>query len=118
MNQSRIPRDEQLRLLIDGTWRDHIRLHYPDVADPRDLITITPADIEKYFYKHPKVAQARLETWRSPIDKRPFHDVPVLWEEEGVYKVAWMDHGQPTDERFFRAPEEALAFYLASRSGI
>ncbi len=46
------------------------------------------------------------------------HDVPKIWREGVSYRVAWMDHGKPTNIQEFATLEEAVAGHVSLEFGL
>lgn len=109
MTKSYFSKDEQMELLIRQEWSAAIMKLHPEIKH-RELtfkyLSVTPEDVLSYFKKNPAMARAHLEKWEA---LRPTHDVAVVWHDNGIYKVAMMDHGEPCDITEHKTMAEAVA---------
>lgn len=117
MKIERMTKDEQLSMLVRGRWWDAVREKF-DVDDPRDIITVSRNDLVEYFQKNPELALKSFEAWSKDRGALPYHDIGALWREGDDYKVAWMDHGKPTNLLSFSNLDDALATFIFYQAGL
>lgn len=107
--------EEQIVGIITGVWP-------PDAHDfsdfPATRFSVTREDLTAYFEGNPEAAEAYV---KRHIETRPpnaIHDIVAIWEDGGVYRVAWLDHGNPIDIRSFSNVNHAVADHICQKIGI
>lgn len=105
-----IPIEEQLRAAAQGydaLWK-LVHQHAGDVLPLAlgNYITITKADLVRYYRHHPREAEAHVFQEGMP---RPQHDAPVLEREGHAYVVKWMSRGRAVKTKSYNNLPDAAA---------
>lgn len=120
MNKNIFSKNEQAALLLDGRWVQEVMKRMPDITDAVDALeplTIAMSDVLAYARKNPVTAEKYFERLKLDDPSR-MHDIFGIWKSEGLYKVAWMDHGTPRSLSTHHAVEEAVAKHISLVVGL
>ena len=115
MNKLPYSKDEQIELLLAQRLFAEIEKLYPNLASPWELLTVTESDVHAYLETHLESAHAFFAQTGGGDTCPNWHDVPAVWKDGGVYKVAWLDRGKPTGASTHSKLENALARYVRLR---
>lgn len=110
-----LTKKEQLIGLLTGEWSPEAKAAF-GAGLYREVLTVKRADILDFLQERSDLAQAYLKKWE---ELRPAVDINVMWEEKGVYKVAWMSwNGQPSLVREYTELNPAVAEHACRQNGI
>lgn len=114
MKPKSLPKEKQIALLlIDELFSELKKLH-PD-SPPHKHVTITAADVLRYFNDHPASA-AHYFIRMGAGEQCPNNGIaPAVWRERAIYKVALVKHGKPANMESFTSLAEALAKFVKLR---
>jgi hypothetical protein len=112
-----IPDIDQIRAMLNGSIYDLLcnYVENPPRYDFRKCLTINRQKLVDYLRRNPGDAEAYFQKQKQA---RTTHDVERMWEEDGEYIVATMDHGNARDVRRFKSLAEAVAEHLLVSFGM
>jgi hypothetical protein len=116
VSQLAIPEHQQIVAMLKGTIYELLSQHVegPVPVDFRKFITIDRTKLIDYLQRHP---QETRDYFASHADIGT-NDTQRLFEREGKFFVAWMDHGRARSERQFPNLAEAVAEYVLIAHGL
>jgi hypothetical protein len=112
-----IPDTDQMSALLDGSILDLLREYIVDPPrwDFRKLLTIDRQKLIAFLQNNPVKTEAYFQKQKQ--SKRT-HDVLRIWEEDGEYVVAWMDHENPRFPERFKSMAESVAQHVLVTYGM
>lgn len=112
-----IPETDQMRAMLDGSIYDLLckYVENPPRYDFRRFLTVHRHTLIDFLLKNHDMAETYFEKQRQV---QTTHDVERMWEEDGKYVVASMDHGNARSVRQFKSLAEAVAEHVLVSYGM
>lgn len=111
-NRSAIPKEAQIRAMLDHTAHALLEQHGFDaeaVADTQRSLDVTRSDLLEYLRSHPGEAD---RYFAAHSGYKPWHEA-IMLERHGVqYSISMNDHGARRDTDVFPSLEQAVAFHV------
>lgn len=112
-----IPETEQIQAMLSGSIRDLLTgyIENPPQYDFRKFLTVNRQTLIDFLLNNPVKAKTYFENKRQI---QTTHDVEKIWEENGEYFIASMNHGNARSIRQFRSLAEAVAEHVLVSYGM
>lgn len=108
-------KEEQVKLLLARKLFAEIEKLFPNTPDSWKMLTITKSDVLDYLRSHSDASTDFFGKAGFGNACPNWHDVPAVWKEGSLYRVAWLEHGKPINGTDYPTLDEAIANYISLR---